>query len=166
VALREQKKMSVAALANRAGLPIGLILEYESGQRAVDPRHLGRLARALYVEESEIRLQSDPRPGAARPEREFRREQAPRDADGRPEQVRGATSSVVTATAPLGGAMPGAVSSEAIAPAPRPRGRSPRAQSVPRPPAPARASQIAYLDGVLERLSRSRTELEAELAGP
>ena len=61
-ALRDQKKMSVAALANRAGLPIGLIVEYEAGQRAIDPRHIGRLARALYVEESEIKLQSDPRP--------------------------------------------------------------------------------------------------------
>ena len=63
-ALREQKKVSVAALANRAGLPIGLIMEYESGQRSIDPRHLGRLARALYVDEAEIKLQSDPRPGA------------------------------------------------------------------------------------------------------
>jgi transcriptional regulator with XRE-family HTH domain len=63
-ALREQKKLSVAALANRAGLPIGLIIEYESGQRSIDPRHLGRLARALYVEESDIRLQSDRRPAS------------------------------------------------------------------------------------------------------
>jgi transcriptional regulator with XRE-family HTH domain len=63
-ALREQKKLSVAALANRAGLPIGLIIEYESGQRSIDPRHLGRLARALYVEESDIKLQTDRRPSA------------------------------------------------------------------------------------------------------
>jgi transcriptional regulator with XRE-family HTH domain len=61
-ALREQKKLSVAALANRAGLPISVIVEYESGRKGVDPRHLNRLARALYVEEFEIRLQSDPRP--------------------------------------------------------------------------------------------------------
>jgi transcriptional regulator with XRE-family HTH domain len=66
-ALREQKKLSVAALANRAGLPIGLIIEYESGQRSIDPRHLSRLARALYVEESEIRLQSDRRPAGPPP---------------------------------------------------------------------------------------------------
>lgn len=64
-ALREQKKMSVAALANRAGLPIGLVLEYESGQRSIDPRHLSRLARALYVEETQIKLQSDVRSNAA-----------------------------------------------------------------------------------------------------
>ena len=28
---REQKRLSVATLASRAGLPIGLIMEYESG---------------------------------------------------------------------------------------------------------------------------------------
>ena len=50
--LREQKKLSVATLASRAGLPIGLIMEYESGQRSVDVRHISRLARALYIEES------------------------------------------------------------------------------------------------------------------
>jgi transcriptional regulator with XRE-family HTH domain len=64
-ALREQKKLSVAALANRAGLPIGLIIEYEAGQRSIDPRHLGRLARALYVEESDIKLQTDQRPSTS-----------------------------------------------------------------------------------------------------
>jgi len=69
-ALREQKKVSVATLANRAGLPIGLIMEYESGQRSIDPRHLGRLARALYVDEAEIKLWCDPRPGAGQLERD------------------------------------------------------------------------------------------------
>ena len=46
-ALREQKKLSVAMLASRAGLPIGLIMQYESGQRSIDPRHLARLARDI-----------------------------------------------------------------------------------------------------------------------
>jgi transcriptional regulator with XRE-family HTH domain len=83
--LREQKKLSVAALANRAGLPIGLIIEYESGQRSIDPRHLNRLARALYVEESDIRLQSDRRPAAqVQPPREPMREQPPAARPPRP----------------------------------------------------------------------------------
>src|SRR5512133_2966801 len=82
--LREQKKLSVAALANRAGLPIGLIIEYESGQRSIDPRHIGRLARALYVEESEIRLQSERRPPSGPPPREAVREAAPPSAAPRP----------------------------------------------------------------------------------
>ena len=73
--LREQKKLSVATLASRAGLPIGLIMEYEAGQRSIDPRHLSRLARALYVEESDIRLRSDPRPGTGQLERQPRRDE-------------------------------------------------------------------------------------------
>ena len=76
--LREQKKISVATLASRAGLPIGLIMEYESGQRSIDPRHLNRIARALYVEEADIKLRSDPRPGAAPLERQPSRD-APRE---------------------------------------------------------------------------------------
>ncbi len=123
-ALREQKKLSVAALANRAGLPIGIIVEYESGQRSVDPRHLGRLARALYVEEAEIRLHSDPRP-------EPRREEVragPRD------------------SAPAAAGMP----------APRParpaRERVPRPKPAPKPPAPARPSQIAHIENLLQRV--------------
>ncbi len=53
-------------------------MEYESGQKSIDPRHLVRLARALYVEDIDIKLQSDPRPGSAPLQR-----QAPDDAAGR-----------------------------------------------------------------------------------
>jgi transcriptional regulator with XRE-family HTH domain len=134
-ALREQKKLSVAALANRAGLPIGLIIEYESGQRSIDPRHLGRLARALYVEESDIKLTADRRPPSSAPT-------APRE--------------------PTHEAAP--------SPAPRPpskgRERVPRAKAPPRPPAPARPSQIAYLEGLLKRLNRTAADLEAEIGKP
>src|SRR5512133_135190 len=131
--LREQKKLSVAALANRAGLPIGLIIEYESGQRSIDPRHLGRLARALYVEESDIKLQTDrrpPAPGTAAP-REPTREPAP-----------------------------------AARPPAKPRERVSRSKSPPRPPAPARPSQITYLEGLLKRLNRTAADLEKEIGRP
>ncbi len=86
-ALREQKKLSVAALANRAGLPISLIMDYESGQRSIDPRHLGRLARALYVEESDIRLHSESRGDQAAPAAEhppFEPPYPPRPVSSRP----------------------------------------------------------------------------------
>lgn len=137
-ALREQKKLSVAALANRAGLPIGIIVEYESGQRSVDPRHLGRLARALYVEEAEIRLHSDPRP---EPRREELRA-GPRDA------------------APVAAGMP------PPRPARPPRERAPRPKPAPKPPAPARPSQIAHIESLLQRVGRTRTELEDEIGKP
>ena len=75
-ALREQKQLSVASLASRAGLPIGRILEYEAGTRSIDASHLARLARALYVEETQLKLRSDPRPGSAPLARVERREPA------------------------------------------------------------------------------------------
>lgn len=136
--LRDQKKLSVATLASRAGLPIGLIMEYESGQRSIDPRHVSRIARALYVEESDIRLHSDPRPGASPLERQPRREEDHPTVE--------------------------------MAEAPRPLrerpARGPRPLPIPRPPAPARTSQIAHLQDLLARLGRSQAEVEAELGRP
>ena len=139
-ALREQKKVSVATLANRAGLPIGLILEYESGQRRIDPRHVGRIARALYVDETEIKLQNDPRPGTGRLERQPRPEgQISRHSGGpvRPDSAPAASKTRVRAPAPE-----------------------------PRPPVPARPSQIAHLQTVLRQLGRTPAQLEAEVGKP
>jgi transcriptional regulator with XRE-family HTH domain len=139
-ALREQKKVSVATLANRAGLPIGLIMEYESGQRSIDPRHLGRLARSLYVDDAEIRLRSDPRPGSV-----------PLERQARPERVASKT--------------PAAPSKEAGAPAgTRSRERGPKPE--PRAPAPARPSQIAHLQTLLKQLDRTPAQIEAEIGKP
>ncbi len=143
--LRDQKKISVATLASRAGLPIGLILEYESGQRSIDPRHLNRIARALYIEEADIKLQSDPRPGAAPLERQPSRD-APRDMarpyGDRPPMPRPAAGDV------------------------RPRERPMRPRFEPRPPLPARPSQIVHLEGLLKRLDQSLADLEAQVGKP
>jgi transcriptional regulator with XRE-family HTH domain len=149
-ALREQKRLSVATLASRAGLPIGLIMEYEAGTKSVDPRHLSRLARALYVEESEIRLRSDPRPGIGQLERQ----------GARPEG------------AALSPSYPPAPPSPQAAPQPppgQPRGRTarpPRPASEAKPPAPARASQLAHINDLLQRLGRDRATVEEELGKP
>jgi transcriptional regulator with XRE-family HTH domain len=162
-ALREQKKMSVAALANRAGLPIGLILEYEAGQRSIDPRHLGRLARALYVEESQIKLQSEPRPAASVPDRQRQREPGASAAGAQP-AAEGA-SATHRQERPVSPAEAGsdAIDAVTVSAASRPRARPPKPRSVPRPPAPARPSQIAHLDNLLSRLNRSRDELEIQV---
>lgn len=140
-ALREQKKLSVATLAGRAGMPIGLIMEYESGQRGVDVRHISRLARALYVEESDIKLWSDPRPGAGALERQPHREAVRPQVEPPPLQQ--------TARPPRDYA-------------PRP----PRPASPPRPPLPARPSQITQLRDLLGRLGRPQAEVEAEVGKP
>jgi transcriptional regulator with XRE-family HTH domain len=139
-ALREQKKLSVATLASRAGLPIGLIMEYESGQRSVDARHISRLARALYIEDSEIKLRSDPRPGVGVLERQPRRDDAPR---------------------PIEPSVP----PPARPPRDRPP-RPPRPAPAPRQPLPARPSQITHLQDLLMRLGRPQAEVEAEVGKP
>jgi transcriptional regulator with XRE-family HTH domain len=139
-ALREQKKVSVATLANRAGLPIGLIMEYESGQRSIDPRHLARLARALYVDEVDIKLRCDPRPGVGQLERRPRSERETFRAPEAPARTEGAPSGV------------------------KAKERAPRPE--PRPPAPARPSQIAHLQNLLRQLNRTPAELEAEVGKP
>lgn len=146
--LREQKRLSVATLASRAGLPIGAIMEYESGTRSIDPRHLSRLARALYVEESEIRLRSDPRPAGSPPlKQEVQQEPAPTSAA----DSSSAASSTRVSDQPGG--------RQRIA-------RPPRVVSEPRPPAPARPSQIAHLEDLILRLGQDRAALEAELGKP
>lgn len=171
-ALREQKKMSVAALANRAGLPIGLILEYETGQRAIDPRHLGRLARALYLEESQIKLQSEPRPAGTLPDRDRRREQKtpatiarPPDEAGTQPSAGGSVEAPRQEPTPTPAQAGQDLVDRAAVTAPRP-GRAPRPRLAPRPPAPARPSQIAHLDNLLNRLNRSRADLEAQIGRP
>lgn len=139
-ALREQRKLSVATLASRAGLPIGLIMEYESGQRSVDVRHIGRLARALYVEEAAIRMRSDPRPGTGPLERAPRREERP--------------------------PRPAEEAAEFAPRRSRERGATPRLAPTSRPPVPPRPSQIAHLQDLLQRLDRSQAEFEAQLGQP
>jgi len=154
-ALREQKKLSVATLASRAGLPIGLIMEYEAGQRSIDPRHLSRLARALYIEEADLRLRSDPRPGAGQLERQPRPAAAPSAA------TNPAPTAVQTHDRPeasAGGPPPAGMARQS-----RERGARPQRTAAPRPPAPARPSQIAHLLDVLARLGRTQAQIETEL---
>ena len=151
-ALREQKRLSVATLASRAGLPIGVIMEYEAGTRSIDPRHLSRLAKALYVEEAEIRLRCDPRPGAGQLERQGTRPDYVAPPPSRP-------------PAPAGS--PPQSTPQPPAAQPRPRtGRPPRPASEAKPPAPARASQLAHINDLLQRLGRDRATVEAELGKP
>lgn len=150
-ALREAKRLSVATLASRAGLPIGLIMEYESGSRSIDPRHLGRLAKALYVEESDVRMRCDPRPGAGSLER-----QGPRP-EPRP---------TPPTQPPLSDAQGPAVAAPPPPPSRQRGARPPRQFSEPRPPAPARPSQIAHLNDLIARLGKDRAALETELGKP
>jgi transcriptional regulator with XRE-family HTH domain len=59
--IRERKGLSVNQLAAKSGVPAISISEYEAG-RAIRSADVPRLAKALYVEEWEIELQSESRP--------------------------------------------------------------------------------------------------------
>lgn len=60
--IRQRKQMSVSELSAKSGVPARRIQEYEAGKRPITASDLPRLARALYVEEWEIKPLSDPIP--------------------------------------------------------------------------------------------------------
>ena len=64
--IRERKGMSVAQLASRAGLSAQLIAEYEAG-KPIPAFDRARLAKALYVDEADIRTQPPRGPAGAPP---------------------------------------------------------------------------------------------------
>ncbi len=57
--LRKKRGMTVRELANRSGVPAASIHEYEHG-RPVRLADLSRLAKALFVDELEIKIRSNP----------------------------------------------------------------------------------------------------------
>ncbi|MCZ7669779.1 MAG: helix-turn-helix domain-containing protein [Chloroflexi bacterium] len=59
--LRQKQKMTVKQLAGKSGVKAGNIYAYESGE-AIKIADLGKLAKALYVDSSEIKIESEPIP--------------------------------------------------------------------------------------------------------
>lgn len=74
--LRQRRGMSVKQLAAKSGVPASSLEAYEQGQETIRMADLSRLARVLYVDEFEIKLQSDPRPDPPQP-KPAKTEQAP-----------------------------------------------------------------------------------------
>jgi transcriptional regulator with XRE-family HTH domain/sRNA-binding regulator protein Hfq len=64
--IRERKKMSVAHLALRSGLSQDLLDDYETG-KPLTTAHRAKLAKILYVNDYDIKLQSAPRPKCEKP---------------------------------------------------------------------------------------------------
>ena len=125
--IRRRKRMTVAQLSSKSGVPARLIREYEEGGRDIGSDDLPRLARALYVGEWEINLRCRPLP----PERGAKRPPARRTR--KPEVKR--------------------------PPRLRPK-------KVPWPPAPARPSQLAHLQGLLKGLGLEQADVEATIGRP
>jgi transcriptional regulator with XRE-family HTH domain len=60
--IRRKKRMTVAQLSARAGVPARLIKEYEAGTKTIPSQYLPKLAKALYVDVVDIKPLSDPIP--------------------------------------------------------------------------------------------------------
>ncbi|MCP4541162.1 MAG: helix-turn-helix transcriptional regulator [Chloroflexi bacterium] len=66
--IRKRKGMSINQLASKSGIPISTLLQYERGEREILSRDLGRLAKALFIDEWDINVRSS-QPKPPRPKR-------------------------------------------------------------------------------------------------
>lgn len=136
--IRKRKGMSVKDLSARTGIPTRTLVQYESGEKPIPYADLARLAKALYVEEWEIKPRSDPPPEKKRRE-------------PRPAQAQVAPRAREDSRQPQ------------PAPAPK-RARARRPRKAPPPPSPARETQIAHLRQLAPVVGKTIEELE-QMAG-
>jgi transcriptional regulator with XRE-family HTH domain len=91
--IRRKKRMTVAQLSAKAGIPARLIKEYEAGIKTIPSQYLPNLARALYVDVVDIKPLSDPiptPPPKARPPRKAPvAEEAPPPPKKKPKEKKG-----------------------------------------------------------------------------
>lgn len=193
--VRRRKRMTVGELSSRTGISSKVLQRYELGETPIPLEDIERLARALYVEPWEIKIQSDPPPlpppgetSAPRP--------APAAAPARstapaPQTQAGpGADSIAAYSAPMGGQRPAysrppGPSRPEPGPRPGPEGgaprygasdrRLPRRERPERPdrehrappvPGPVRASQVAHLVNLGKRLGVEQAELEAQAGKP
>ena len=193
--VRKRKRMTVGELSGRTGIASKVLRRYEMGEIPIPLEDIDRLARALYVEPWEIKIQSDPPPmpppGEASAPPPASAGAPPRPAPFAPQAAPGSPSSQTTPyNAPFGGQRPpynrpsGPPRSDQ-APRPGPEGGAPRYGAsdrrpprrdrperpdreprVPPVPGPVRESQVAHLVNLGKRLGVEQTELEAEAGKP
>lgn len=60
--IRRRKGLTLKALSARTGIPVRVLNDYEYGRKPIPYEDLARLAKALYVEEWEIKTVSEPPP--------------------------------------------------------------------------------------------------------
>jgi transcriptional regulator with XRE-family HTH domain len=70
--IRQRKGMSANQLASRSGISLARLVQYERGEQEILSTDLGRLAKALYVDEWDINPRSSPPPPPSRQERPLR----------------------------------------------------------------------------------------------
>jgi len=137
--IRKRKGLSMKELAARSGIAARVLVQYENGEKVIPYADLSRLAKALYVEEWEIKTQSDPPPDRRRRPAHAR----PRPS-GRPHR---------TSTAP-------APKRPAQAAPPKPK------RKAPPPPSPARETQLAHLRQLLPVVGKTVEDVERMVGKP
>lgn len=82
--IRKRKNMNIKQLAGKVGIPFDTLVAYERGE-LIPSAHRARLARALFVQVSDIKAQSDPKPPERKAtERPSEHKPAERKPDERP----------------------------------------------------------------------------------
>jgi transcriptional regulator with XRE-family HTH domain len=166
--IRKRKRMTVGELSGRTGIPSRVLRQYEMGEISIRLDDLDKLARALYVDPWEIKLQSDPPPPpvatdsatpaprpAPRPPADYPSGRPAERSDrpgGYPSSREGGTE---PPHAPVGDRRPAGR-----------RERPPRERKVPPTPGPIRPSQVSHLLSLGKRLGLEQAELEAEAGTP
>lgn len=166
--IRRRKRMTVGELSGRTGIPSRVLHQYEIGEMSIRLDDLDKLARALYVEPWEIKLQSDPPPPPAGSDAPA---QASRPAARPPADYQGNRTSDRTERP---GGYPSAREGGAETARPpttdrRPTGRRerpPRERKVPPTPGPIRPSQVNHLLSLGKRLGLEQADLETEAGTP
>lgn len=166
--IRKRKRMTVGELSGRTGIPSRVVHQYEMGEISIRLDDLEKLARALYVEPWEIKLQSDPPPPPAGTDTAA---QAPRPAPRPPVDDQNARPAVRTErpsgypTGREGGLDPARPPSADRRPGGR-RERPSRERRVPPTPGPIRPSQVNHLLSLGKRLGLEQADLEAQSGTP
>ncbi len=137
--IRKRKGLSLNALSARTGIPVKVLREYEYGSKSIPYDDLARIAKALYVEEWEIKSKSDPPPEARKPKPKPRpRSSAQRASSGhRPSRPRSGPSA-----------------------------RPARPRRSPPKPQPARETQLAHLRQLAPLVGKTLEEIEKEVGKP
>lgn len=145
--IRQRKQMTVAQLSAKAGIPARLIQEYESSRRPISMENLEKLARALFVDPTEIKPLSAPLPA----ETAYQPARVQRDVRERPPQ---STPPPPTRTVSPRPARP-----------PQQQQQLQAAQEAQGKLA-ARESQVKHLQMLGERFGWNQSELEREISTP
>ncbi|HEX5417912.1 MAG TPA: helix-turn-helix transcriptional regulator [Chloroflexota bacterium] len=191
-AIREQKGLTLAQLAGKTSISLRTLQAYESGDRAVAPDDLRKLARVLVVSAAEILQPAEPPAAPVAPPTtpsapaalRLVPDASPASANGPPADPANGSERIrefPIRPSPVGETAPPAFERGpergfdrgprrpfgAPSVAPRPvTPRAPRPPRAVRPPSPATSGQLEQLRNFARRLGLEETELVEEVGAP